>query len=206
MVDLLKQSTAITVKLGPFVDETDGYTAETALTIGQADIRLSKNGGDFAQTNDATGATHDESGWYGLPLDSTDTGTLGRLTVYVHESGARPVWREFMVVPANVYDSFISGSDYLQTDVQEIEGSDATNQINAEVVDTLATDTYAELGSVPAATSSLKDKINWLFALARNKLTQTTTTQTLRDDGDSGNIGTAAVSDDGTTATRGEWT
>lgn len=206
MVDLLKQSTAITVKLGPFVDETDGYTAETALTIGQADIRLSKNGGDFAQTNDATGATHDESGWYGLPLDSTDTGTLGRLTVYVHESGARPVWREFMVVPANVYDSLISGSDYLQTDVQEIEGSDATNQINAEVVDTLATDTYAEPGSVPAATSSLKDKINWLFALARNKLTQTTTTQTLRDDGDSGNIGTAAVSDDGTTATRGEWT
>lgn len=78
-------------------------------------------------------------------------------------------------------------------------------QVNAEVVDALATDTYAELAAVPAATSSLSAKINWIFALARNKLTQTATTQTLRNDADSGSIGTAAVSDDGTTATRAEW-
>lgn len=78
-------------------------------------------------------------------------------------------------------------------------------QVNAEVVDALDTDTYAELGAVPAATSSITDKLNWLFALARNKVTQTTTTQTLRNDADAGNIATAAVSNDGTTATRGEF-
>jgi len=37
----LKQSTAVTVKIGPFLDDTDGKTAETGLTIAQADVRLS---------------------------------------------------------------------------------------------------------------------------------------------------------------------
>jgi hypothetical protein len=85
-------------------------------------------------------------------------------------------------------------------------GTTAKSEVNAEVVDALATDTYAEPGSVPAATASLKDKIGWLFALARNKITQTSSAQNLRDDGDTGNIASATVSDDGTTATRGEFT
>jgi hypothetical protein len=78
-------------------------------------------------------------------------------------------------------------------------------QVNTEVLDCLVTDTHAEVSAVPAATSSLKDKINWLFALARNKLTQTSTTQTLRNDGDSGSIATSAVADDATTASRAKW-
>lgn len=84
-------------------------------------------------------------------------------------------------------------------------GATAKSDVNAEVLDVLATDTFAEAGAVPAATSTLKDKINWLFALARNKITQTATTQTLRNDADSGSISTSAVSDDGTTFTRAEW-
>lgn len=82
----------------------------------------------------------------------------------------------------------------------------AKTDVNAEVVDALATDTYAESASVPAATASLAAKIQWLATLARNKITQTSTTQTLRNDADSGNIATSTVSDDATTATRGEWT
>ncbi len=69
----LKQSTAATVLIGPAVDATDGFTFENALTISQADIRLSKNGAAFAQTNDATGATFMENGMYSVPLDTTDT-------------------------------------------------------------------------------------------------------------------------------------
>lgn len=115
----LKQSTAATIKLGPFVD-TDG-AAVTSLTISQADIRLSKNGGDFTQTNNATGATHDENGFYDVPLDTTDTATLGRLTVAVTESGALPVWAECEVMPANVWDS-LYGADALQVDVTQIGG------------------------------------------------------------------------------------
>lgn len=82
----------------------------------------------------------------------------------------------------------------------------ALASVNAEVVDALATDTYAEPSAVPAATSSLKDKINWMFSLLRNKRTQTSGTETLfRDDG-STTTGTSTKSDDGTTLTRGEWT
>jgi len=78
-------------------------------------------------------------------------------------------------------------------------------QVNAQVLDCLVTDTHAELASVPAATSSLKDKINWLFALARNKITQTSTTQTLRNNADDADIAASTVGDDGTTATRGKF-
>lgn len=81
-----------------------------------------------------------------------------------------------------------------------------TAQVNAEVVDALATDTYAEPGSVPAATSSIKDKLNWLFLLARNKRTTTSTADTVRNDADSGTVATSTISDDGTTFSRGEYT
>lgn len=116
---MLKQSTAVTVKIGPFVDDTDGKTAETGLTLARADIRLSKNGGDIAQKTETTAATADELGVYDCPLDGTDTGTLGRLQLWVHAAGALPVWHEFMVLPANVWDSLF-GSDKLQVHAAEI--------------------------------------------------------------------------------------
>lgn len=78
-------------------------------------------------------------------------------------------------------------------------------EVNAEIVDALAVDTYAEPAAVPSATDTLENKISWLAALARNKITQTAATQALRNDADDGNIATAAVSDDGTTFTRDEW-
>lgn len=118
-MSILKQSTAVTIKLGPFVDDGDGKSAEDALTISQADIRLSKNGGDIAQSHNAAGATHDELGYYDVPLDTTDTDTLGRLRVLVSESGALPVWQDFVVVTANVYDSLF-GTDKLDCAVVEI--------------------------------------------------------------------------------------
>ena len=110
MAHWIKQSTASTVKLGPFLDDTDGKTAETGLTISQADIRLSKNGGAFAQSNNIAGATHNENGYYDVPLNTTDANTLGTLRVAVSKSGALPVWQDFMVVPANVWDSMFGGS------------------------------------------------------------------------------------------------
>ena len=127
----LEQSTAVTLQIGPFLDEDDGKTAETGLTISQADVRLSKNGANIAQKTESTACTHDELGWYSCPIDATDTATLGRLQLMVHESGALPVWHEFMVVPSTIYDSLVLGSDYLQADTVEIS-SDSTAADNAE--------------------------------------------------------------------------
>lgn len=104
----LKQSTAVDVLLGPFLDETDGKTARTALTITQPDIQLSKNGAAQAQKSAAQTLTHDAGGCYPANLSTTDTGTLGLLAVRVHESGALPVRQDYLVVPASVWDLFHS--------------------------------------------------------------------------------------------------
>jgi hypothetical protein len=119
----LKQSTAATVKIGPFLDASDGITPETGLTIAQADVLLSKSDGAIAQKNDATSCTADgTTGMYGCPLDTTDTGTLGRLQLVVQKSGALPYYQEFMVLPANVWDSLFAGTDQLQVDVTYFRG------------------------------------------------------------------------------------
>jgi hypothetical protein len=119
----LKQSTAVTVKVGPALDSTDGVTHEPSLTLSQSDVILFKNFGAGAQKNDATTATYDTAGHYGVPLNTTDTNTVGHLRVYINESGALPMWQDFFVYTANVYDSMFAGSDLLQVDVQSINDS-----------------------------------------------------------------------------------
>ena len=117
----LKQGVAVTVKIGPFIDDGDGKTAEIGLTLTQADIRISKNGANIIQKNEATNATTDELGYYDCPIDDTDTNTLGRLQLMVHEAGALPVYHEYMVVTANVWDTLCS-TDLFQTDLTQIGG------------------------------------------------------------------------------------
>ena len=77
--------------------------------------------------------------------------------------------------------------------------------VNTEVLDTLATDTYAEPGQgAPSATTSLAAKINYLYKAWRNKTTQTATTYSLLADDAVTVDQKAAVSDDGTTYSKGE--
>lgn len=106
----LRQSTASqSVVIGPFVDSADGNTAETGLTIDAADIRLSKNGANIVGKNSG-GGTHDELGYYTITLDATDTNTVGRLQLMVHESGALPVYHEFWVLEEAVFDAMFAAS------------------------------------------------------------------------------------------------
>jgi hypothetical protein len=80
----------------------------------------------------------------------------------------------------------------------------AKADVNAEVVDALNVDTYAEPTGTPPATASLVRKIGQNYKHLRNAVEQTSTTQTLKNDGGTTDI-TAAVSDDGTTFIRAEW-
>ena len=151
----LKQSTASQeIPLGYFVDDSDGNTEETGLTISNTDIKLWKAGATTLANKNSGGATHISNGIYYCVLDATDTNTVGPLVVFVHESGALPVRVECVVYAANVYDSLIAATDYLQADAVQVEGSDATDQINA-ACDTAFTDydppTKAELDSGLAA-------------------------------------------------------
>ena len=117
----LKQSTAYTFRMGPFLDETDGKTAETGLSIARADVRLSKDGTDFAQKTETSASLHDEIGYYIVILDGTDTGTVGELLVAVHESGALPVFKTFFVVEEAIYDAMFAPSATLVTKIDAID-------------------------------------------------------------------------------------
>ena len=122
MSALLKQSTTVTIRIGPFLDAGDGVTEEVGL--GSMGVEVSKNHGAFAARNSATATAHDAEGWYSCELDATDTNTLGPLIVKAHASATHlPVWREFVVVPAMIYDSLVAGSDVLQADVTQLLGT-----------------------------------------------------------------------------------
>lgn len=78
-------------------------------------------------------------------------------------------------------------------------------QVNAEVVDALNTDTYAEPGQgTPGATISLAAKIGYIYKAWRNRSTQNATTYSLYNDDATTVDQKATVSDDGTTADKGE--
>lgn len=81
----------------------------------------------------------------------------------------------------------------------------AKADVNAEVVDCLNVDTYAEPGQgAPAATASIVTKLGFIFKAFRNKVTQTSTAYSLFADDATTVDQKATVSDDGTTFTRSE--
>ena len=138
----LKQSTVVKVVVGPFLDKDDGLTPETGITLGAAD-RAEAVKHDAASVTDISGNTFaaitDADGLYNLTLSADDTATLGMLTVYVDDvSVCLAVRADYMVVPANVWDSLFS-TDKLQVDVTQIEGADATDTIIGADSDTLET-------------------------------------------------------------------
>jgi hypothetical protein len=143
----LKQSTASqSVLIGPFIDETDGISALTGLTIANTDIRLSANGGNMAAKNSG-GGTHDELGFYTITLDATDTATVGRLQLVVHATGALPVYHEFQVVEeaisAALFDASATGALPVST------GGIATTAFATGAIDAaaLAADAGTEIGT-----------------------------------------------------------
>lgn len=125
----IRQSTTITISMGPAVDKTDGVTPKTALS---PTVKVSKNGGSFATRNSATATSHDLKGFYKVELDTTDTGTLGRLRAeFSDEATHLPVWEDFMVLTAAAWD------DKYVTEValQAATGTTATLDSGASGVD-----------------------------------------------------------------------
>lgn len=129
MAQLLKQSTAATLVIGPAVDKTDGFTEETGLGAGTVDaIGVYKHGATAITDLSATTTfTHRNDGMYTLTLSTSNTDTLGHLVLYIaDESVCRPIRQEYLVVPANVYDSIVGGSDKLQVDTTQWAGQTTT--------------------------------------------------------------------------------
>ena len=152
MAEWLRQSTSVTTKLGPFVDKTDGVALEvglaTAMDNATTGIRVSKNGGTYADRNDATAPSYDAMGDYNIVLSTTDTNTLGKLRIIFEEAATTlPVWKDFMVVPAVVYDAIVLGTDNLDVNVVQWLGTAAATPTTAGVPEVDVTYWNATLGS-----------------------------------------------------------
>ncbi len=131
---LLRQSTIVTVTAGPFVDSTDGASRETGLTLAQASIELVKNNGAYAQKNGAAAGAHDSRGNYKIPLNAVDTSQTGLMRMDISGTGALPVWEDFMVITANVYDSLVLGTDELVVDQATLSSTLGTVSTDVGVI------------------------------------------------------------------------
>lgn len=127
MSKFLKQSTAAHIMFGVFVDKTDGVTLEVAAGIitsidhATTGIFLSKNGAAGAiRHQNVTASVLDAYGMFQVHLDTTDTDTVGNLRVMMAEAATfLPVWDDYVVLPANVYDSLM-GTDKLDVNAAEM--------------------------------------------------------------------------------------
>lgn len=110
MFSYLKQSTASQSRMvGPFIDDTDFKTVETALTIANTDVKISKNGAAGVNKNSG-GGTHRNNGMYSLTFDATDTDTVGELEVSILVSGALVVVAKYWVLEESIYDALFGAS------------------------------------------------------------------------------------------------
>ena len=122
----LRTNTAVIVTVGPFYDKTDGVTIETALTITNERITLTADtdagsaptnildnipGATAATANDLNYITGNDAGMMQLELAAADVNRLGRMFLSITDAANHvPVFHEFMVVPALVYDTYFASS------------------------------------------------------------------------------------------------
>jgi hypothetical protein len=114
----LKVSTAAVVPMGPFLDKTDGITLKADATCitdidhATTGIFLIKNGTTGAiRHQNVTASVADAYGMMLVTLDTTDTNTLGRLRVcFAKAATYLPVWEDFQVLPAAIFDSLVTGT------------------------------------------------------------------------------------------------
>jgi len=147
----LRTNTAVIITVGPFLDKSDGVTLETALTITNEKITLTADTDDgSAPTNildNVTGATSgtsndlnyitgNDAGMMQLELSAANTNRLGRMFLSITDAANHlPVFHEFMVLPAMIYDAFILGTDVIQADMTQILGTAVSTPATAGILD-----------------------------------------------------------------------
>lgn len=154
---------------------------------------------------------------YRVYEDETGTAILTGNMAKLDDAGTTGFYSEQITLSAaNGFEVGKSYSVYVSAAVNSVTGGICGGfkviaapvtaaQVNAEVVDALATDTYAEPGQGnPAASTSLSAKIGYLYKNWRNRKTQTADEWALYADDGTTKDQEAAVSDDGTTLVKGE--
>lgn len=133
---ILRQSTAIDIRMGPFVDATDGVTPETGVTLGAADQAevLKADGAATVAMAGTFAAITGADGWYDYTVATGDVDTVGEVEFVVQDASVcLPVFKTAMVVEEAVYDAlYDAGSTgLLPANVTQISG-DSTAADNLE--------------------------------------------------------------------------
>jgi len=156
--------TNIKVAIGPFVAVGDGFTPVTNVALTTADeaelLKYNAGAGDTVDINGATWAAITGcDGWYALTLTSSHTDTEGPLTVIVQDDSlCLPVFKEFMVVKKNVYDTFFqpSGTDHLNVNIKKISTSaTAADNLEASATEIITGTAATGTLSINSMTTSL---------------------------------------------------
>lgn len=158
-MQLLRANTAVDVLIGPFVDDADGDTPATGLTL---DVELSKNGQALTDSESAA-PTHDAAGtvdgYYNCILGTTDTNTEGQLVLVVHHADALPIRHEYMVMAEAAWDSMFAAKDtgFMDVNIKTVgqSGTDETAANNLE-------DMFDGTGYAGGTIKLTVDAVKWL--------------------------------------------
>jgi hypothetical protein len=103
---LARQSTALTVIVGPILDSTGAEYASAVI----GDLSISKNGGTLTAMASAATLTYIDNGMYTLVTTTGNMDTLGAVQVTCNKATYQMPKMERNVVPASVYDAIIANA------------------------------------------------------------------------------------------------
>ena len=103
---LAKQSTVLTVVVGPILDSTGAEYASAVI----GDLSISKNGGTLTAMASAATLTYIANGMYTLVTTTGNMDTLGAVQVTCNKATYQMPKMERNVVPASVYDAIIANA------------------------------------------------------------------------------------------------
>jgi len=137
---VLRQSTSIDIRMGPFVDATDGVTPETGVTLAGADQAevLKANGAATTAMAGTFAAVTGAGGWYDYTVATGDVNTVGEVVFVVQDSSlCLPVLVRAQVVEETVFDALFAASAAGFASISALAAVDAN--VDAILVDTSTT-------------------------------------------------------------------
>lgn len=175
----IKQSTAATLCVGPLLHPKSGEPV-TSVTAGNITARFISGVTSASITLSASGGNNDiahiANGMYSLEVTAGNTGTLGPFKISLVDSDAfSPYTGSGTIVPANVQDSLVLGTDTLQADVTQVGGSAITSSSGVLEVNA------AQISGSSAAADSLEaamDTTNNLIAANTERINDNETAAT----------------------------
>ncbi len=166
----LRTNTAVIITVGPFYDKTDGVTIETALTITNERITLTADtdagsaptnvldnipGATSTTANDLNYITGNDAGMMQLELAAADVNRLGRMFLSITDAANHvPVFHEFMVLPAAIYDWLVLGSIVpLPANATQLAGQTITAAAGVTFPTSVASPTNITAGTITTVTN-----------------------------------------------------